>query len=334
MLNPFLSSVILAFLLYPLVIKINKILDKIKTFKINRLLSIVFTYLLFISFLLFICFFVLPDVFISIKDIVSKMPEYIDQLQKLLESFNINANKLNIDTIESVIISKSQALMSDLANFIPNVVETSKTVVSIIFNGLITFVFSIYLLIDLNRIMGFLNYAGESLFGKRKNTKLKTVIFDCTSSINSFLIGKIIDSIIMGILLFIILNIFGFKYALLISFIVGVTNIIPDIGPFIGAIPGCLIYLAISPKSAFIFLVIILCLQQFDGMFLGPKILGKKLGIRPVLILPSVIVGGYYFGILGMILGVPLVSVLAIYFNNFLKARKEKQDSNKENDEE
>jgi predicted PurR-regulated permease PerM len=109
---------------------------------------------------------------------------------------------------------------------------------------------------------------------------------------------------------------------------VGVTNIIPDIGPIIGAIPGILIYLAISPADAFSFFIIILCLQQFDGMILGPKILGEKLGIRPIIILPSVIIGGHYFGIVGMVLGVPLATVISIYLNKYIENKKERNKNN------
>lgn len=332
-LSPFLSSIIIAFLLYPLVNKFNTILDKIHKFKTNRIISIVFSYLIFIGFLVFICVFVLPDVFVSIGDIISKTPEYFEQFKQLLLVFSIDIQDVDFSIIESFLINKSQELLQDITTMAPNIFNMSKNIIGTIFSSIISFAFSIYILVDLNRISNFLNYAGNVLFGKEKHEKIRKVILECTSSINGFLIGKIIDSTIIAIIIFIILNIGGFKYCLLISFIIGITNIIPDVGPFIGAIPSFLIYLAISPKQAFIFLVIIICLQQFDGMFLGPKILGHKLGVRPILILPSVIIGGYYFGILGMILGVPFISVFSTYFNNFLKKKELSQKERIKKDE-
>lgn len=331
-LNPFLYSIAIAFLLYPLVNKINNILDKIKKLKINRILSIIITYIIFIAFIAFICVFVLPDVINSLIEIIDKTPEYIQDITNLLKEKNIVIDNLDMATIQENVNIKIQEILKDLYNIVPQILEYSKSLVSILFSIFVAFVFSIYILIDLNRILGFLNYAGECLFGAKRNEKIKEVLFDCTSSINSFLTGKIIDSFIIGIIIFVILNIGGFKYALLISFIVGVTNIIPDIGPFIGAVPGIVIYLSISPKDALMFSIIILCVQQFDGMFLGPKILGKKLGIRPILILPSVIIGGYYFGIAGMVLGVPLISVLSTYISKYLEKRK-KELQEKENQE-
>lgn len=337
-LNPFLCSIVLSFLLYPIVNKINKLIDKIKVTRINRLLSILLTYILFIGFIVFIFAYVLPDVVQSIIDIISRTPEYLENITNFLEEKNIVIESLDINVIQENINLKMQELLKNLENIMPKVFEYSKNVISGVFSTIVSFVFSIYLLIDLKRIVGFLSYAGDCLIGKEKNEKLKNIIYDITSSINNFLTGKIIDSFVIGIIVFIVLNIGHFKYALLISFIVAVTNVIPDIGPFIGAIPGVIIYLSINPKDALLFLIIIICIQQFDGMFLGPKILGKKLGIRPVLILPSVIVGGYYFGILGMVLGVPLMSVLATYTSKFLEKKKklleEKKETIKDNENE
>ena len=108
-------------------------------------------------------------------------------------------------------------------------------------------------------------------------------------------------------------------YALLISVIVGVTNMIPYFGPFIGAVPGVLIYLFISPLEALGFAVMILALQQFDGLILGPKILGSSTGLKPLWVIFAITLGGAYGGVLGMFLGVPVVAVISHLFNKFLK---------------
>ena len=124
---------------------------------------------------------------------------------------------------------------------------------------------------------------------------------------SKFIIGKAIDSIIIGIVTFIVLSIMGMPYVLILSFLIGITNMIPVFGPFIGAIPSCaLILLSDGPQKAISFVVFIVILQQFDGNVLGPKILGNQLGVSAFWIMCSVIIGGGLFGIVGMILAVPL----------------------------
>ena len=117
------------------------------------------------------------------------------------------------------------------------------------------------------------------------------------------------------------MSIFQFKYPILISVIVGITNMIPYFGPFIGAIPGVFIYLFIDPKMAIMFAIMILALQQFDGIYLGPKILGDLTGIKPLWVIFGITVGGAYFGVLGMFLGVPTVAVLMYILDLFLKKK-------------
>ena len=127
---------------------------------------------------------------------------------------------------------------------------------------------------------------------------------------SGFINGKIVDSIIIGILTFIVLSIFRMPYALLISVIVGITNIIPYFGPFMGAIPSALIILMIDPIKGFWFIVIIIIIQQLDGNVIGPKILGESTGISSFWVLFSILLFGGLFGFVGMVIGVPLFAVI------------------------
>ena len=127
---------------------------------------------------------------------------------------------------------------------------------------------------------------------------------------SQFIVGKIIDSVIIGIINYIAMSIFKMPYALLISAIVGVTNVIPFFGPFIGAIPSAFIILLISPIQSLQFSVWILILQQIDGNIIGPKILGQTTGLSSFWILFSIILFGGLFGVLGMIIGVPTLAVV------------------------
>ena len=131
-----------------------------------------------------------------------------------------------------------------------------------------------------------------------------------------FFLGKIIDSLIIGLICFAFMFIFKMPYAVLISVLVGVTNIIPYFGPFIGAVPSVILILLINPNKVVGFIVFIFILQQFDGMFLGPKILGKNTGLSSFWVLFSILVFGALFGFVGMIIGVPLFAIIYSIINN------------------
>ena len=140
-----------------------------------------------------------------------------------------------------------------------------------------------------------------------------------------FISGKIIDSIIIGILCFIIMSIFGWEYSLLISCIIGITNIIPFFGPFIGAIPSALLLLMVNPMHCLYFIILIIALQQFDGNILGPKILGDSTGLGSFWVLFAVLVGGGLFGFIGMVVSIPVFAVIYAYCARALNRRLAKR---------
>ena len=136
-----------------------------------------------------------------------------------------------------------------------------------------------------------------------------------------FISGKIIDSIIIGILCFIIMSIFGWEYSLLISCIIGITNIIPFFGPFIGAVPSALLLLMVNPMHCLYFVILVIILQQFDGNILGPKILGDSTGLASFWVLFAVLVGGGLFGFVGMVVSIPVFAVIYAYCARALNRR-------------
>ena len=140
-----------------------------------------------------------------------------------------------------------------------------------------------------------------------------------------FISGKIIDSIIIGIICFIAMSILGLEYSLLISCVIAITNIIPFFGPFIGAIPSALLLLMVNPMHSLYFLILIIVLQQFDGNVLGPKILGETTGLASFWVLFAILVGGGLFGPIGMVLGVPVFAVLYAYTSRALNKRLTKK---------
>ncbi|MGX8773459.1 MAG: AI-2E family transporter [Bacillota bacterium] len=140
-----------------------------------------------------------------------------------------------------------------------------------------------------------------------------------------FISGKIIDSVIIGILCFIIMSLFGWEYSLLISCVIGITNIIPFFGPFIGAIPSALLLLMVNPMHCLYFIILVILLQQFDGNILGPKILGDSTGLGSFWVLFAVLVGGGLFGFAGMVLSIPIFAVIYAYCARALNRRLAKR---------
>ena len=182
-------------------------------------------------------------------------------------------------------------------------------------------IISIYLLIDKEKFFALGKKVTASLF----NEKHTRVILDLAKRTNltfgRFIGGKIVDSAIIGVLTFIILTIFKMPYVLLISVIIGITNVIPFFGPFIGAIPSAIIILFVSPIQAIWFLVIVLVIQQVDGNIIGPKILGDSIGISAFWILFSILVAGKLFGLVGMIIGVPMFALIYSIIKDVIEAR-------------
>lgn len=156
---------------------------------------------------------------------------------------------------------------------------------------------------------------------REKSDRIFEFAYYSNRTFGGFINGKLIDSLIIGILCFILMTIFRLPYAVLVSAIVGVTNIIPFFGPFIGAVPSVIIICFESPVQAVYFLIMILALQQFDGNILGPKILGGTTGLASFWVLFAILLGGGLFGFVGMILGVPVFAVIYYYAGRYIKTR-------------
>lgn len=216
-------------------------------------------------------------------------------------------------------------LMNYSSDIVPYLYQFSSSVFSTVYNILIGLVVSVYLVIDGRQLMEKIKKIVYAVTPKGKEKRTWDVILKCNHIFNGFLFGKMIDSLIIGILCLIAMSILRLPYALLMSVIVGITNMIPYFGPIIGAVPGVVIFFFINPKLSLIFAILILVLQQFDGLYLGPKILGDLTGIKPLWVIFGVTVGGALFGVMGMFLGVPTVAVITYLFDLLLERKLQKK---------
>ncbi len=309
-------------LLFPLYKKTNLKMDK-KLENRTRVYSISLTFILAISLLYSFIQFVIPQVYESIISIVGQLPTYYNNLITALDTlFRENPE---MEQYVADIFSRFSNLNRDLLSSINSIVQTlSQSVISLfreILNLVIGCIISIYLLFSKER---FIAQSRKIIYACFERSTANNIISDLkmiNRTFGGFISGKLLDSIIIGILCYICISIIGTPYPLLISVIVGVTNVIPYFGPFIGAIPSAILILMVDPIECIYFVIFILVLQQFDGNILGPKILGNSIGISAFWIIFSVTVFGGLLGVIGMVIGVPLFAVIYNLFNRYIRKR-------------
>ena len=268
-----------------------------------------------------------PQLFDSIMTLLNALPDYIEHTEEIVLDF-FTTNGINSDIITSFaekndLIGKATNIVT---NLIPQVVDYTYQIGSAILDLLLGIVSALYMLMDKDRLLRYCKKINYALFPINVSSYLHRLALSSCDIFNNFIIGKAIDSIIIGILCYIGTVVFKFPYGILVSVFIGVTNMIPVFGPFIGGIPGTLIMFMIDPWLALWFALFVFALQQFDGNFLGPLILGDKLGIPTIGILFSVCIGGGLFGVAGMFIGVPCFAVIYQAIREYINIRLEKKE--------
>lgn len=304
----------------------HKIIKKSKI-KPKRGIAILLTYITMFFIVSLFIQFVLPQLIDSIVGLVNDIPSYINNTSKyfydLMQGLNIDEEYFNI------IVDNFNGFVDIVIKFTTNLIPVLGTLIakvaSSVWNIILGLIISIYLLIDKHKLCALNKKITYAIFPEGAANKVIEITHRSNITFGKFLSGKIIDSTIIGILTFIILTIFNMPYTLLISVIIGITNIIPFFGPFIGAVPAFVIILFVSPIQAFWFLLIILIIQQIDGNIIGPKILGNSIGISAFWILFSILVAGKVLGLLGMIIGVPLFAVMYSIIKDIIEGKLKKK---------
>ncbi|MGL5540734.1 MAG: AI-2E family transporter [Erysipelotrichaceae bacterium] len=254
----------------------------------------------------------LPQLVQSIGSFIDQAPEYIERFRGVVSEFALQ-NNLDLSQLNSLLGIENKDLFNQLTNFIQNVIPSllmaSLQITSTLFNVVLGIMAGAYMLLDKERFLAMIRKVLFALLPQAYAHYVLSVGNRANEIFNSFIVGKAIDSLIIGILCYIGMEVLQLPYAVLISVIVGVTNMIPVFGPFIGAVPGLIILTIINPLYFIYFGLFVLALQQLDGNLIGPLILGDKLGLPSLFILFAVVVGGGLFGIVGMFIGVPLFAL-------------------------
>ena len=326
-LSPFLWGAFIAFLINPLVkLFDHKIFGRIKPLKNHdkprKMLSLLISYLLVIFVVVIMFVYLLPQIGSSLTEIVNQVPTWLTQVNNSLLHFEEEHPDFDYDMINDFFNSITPQLMDFSKNIVTNVVPviftTSISVVKGLLNVLIAFIVSVYMVSDKKLLARGFKRVLYSVASERTGDKIMETLRECYHIFSQFVLGKTVDSFIIGWICFFCMTILKLPFTPIISLIVGITNMIPYFGPFIGAVPGIVLILMVDPIKAIIFTVLIVVIQQFDGLYLGPRILGETVGLRPLWIIFAITIGGSMAGVIGMFLGVPVVAVLAYLLDKLL----------------
>lgn len=323
----------IAFVLNPIVKLIYKLFYS-KIFKgkdlkkTSKIIAIVISEIILILFIAGLLWTLIPALITSITEIFNNITPMTEKVQKFFQSalssypsaYDFIADKLSeINTNANDMLAKLQPMLN-------NVLSGAWGFFGVLKDFALGFFVSIYLLFSKESLIAQLKKIMLALFKKKSCNRIFNFSSKCNYIFSGFLTGKVLDSLIIGLICIPFLFILKMPYAPLLAVIIGVTNIIPFFGPFIGAIPTSLLVLIIDPKKVIPFLIFVILLQQFDGNILGPKILGDSTGLPPIWVMISLFIGGGLFGFVGMILAVPTFAVIYDLFKESvekkLKAKK------------
>lgn len=325
-LQPIIIGIVLAYLLNPVMVFIEgwvaKILVKyVKNEKriksLSRMIGIAGAWLFFGSIIVVLVASILPTIVESIMSMIRSFPDEVNNLLAWLNDVVEDGSELEAFLNEAIVSSSAwfqtwlkETILPQLESYIGSIMSGAVAGVKTVLNVFIGFVVSVYVLTTKDTFSG---QAKKVVYAFFKPSQANVIIDTVRKShelFGGFISGKLLDSLIIGILAYIVLSIMKMPYTVLVSVIVGVTNVIPFFGPFIGAIPSFFIILLQDPLQSLYFLIFIFILQQIDGNIIGPKILGNTTGISAFWIVFSTTFFGGLWGFPGMVLGVPLTAVI------------------------
>ena len=327
LLTPFAVGFTIAYLINPLILAIKKIWFRIFKKSCKNAIAMIISYILVLLLVVFLFINILPQVWMSLDMIVGQIPSSIEKAYGWLETEgnlylqNLTNNKIAIKDILDIVESNIEPALKNMGDNINKVLNFTTSIAKFVLNLIFGVLISIYMLMHKDIYKGQVIKGVFAIFNEDKAKSIIDFWHSVNNTFSRFVIARIVDSIIIGVLCWISCLILGFNNSLLIAFIVGITNVIPYFGPFLGAIPCALIVLLQSPMDMLIFIIFILILQQFDGNILGPKLLGDSLGLTSFWIIFAVVITTGIFGIVGMFIGVPLFTVIYMLVRDFINKR-------------
>ncbi len=321
-LAPVMFGIPIAFILDSLVSALMKLFTKLparrkplsrRRISVCRAVSIALSEIVFVAVITLLIQSIVPQVTDSLRRIISNSERYIANFQAWVRPMLDDYPDIEVyvtEQLENISKVVRNFLTNDLGRLVGIITSSITGVGTYVYNFIIGLIVSIYLLANKTHILGLSKKLIYTLFGPVPGNRTIEVGRYTTRVFKGFLVGKLLDSMIVGVLCFLGTTLLGIPYSMLISIVVGVTNVIPYFGPIIGAVPSGLLVLMLDPIKCLYFVIFILLLQQLDGNVIGPKILGNTTGVSSLGVMLSILVGGGLFGLPGMILSVPTYGVI------------------------
>lgn len=342
--SPFIYGLVMAYLLCPvynLVVRKlykvgkNRFKSKKNAFRFSRIVATVVSLIVLIGAVGGLFALVLPETIASVVNLVQVVPGRLTDLAIWAEDSLVSTKHPEIaDYLDSVIINARKTLINWTENnFMPKIGEYMSQIsqgifitVKTMFNVVIGIIVCVYFLNSKEIFKGQTRKCIMALVSRERANEIFEFGNFCNRTFGGFINGKLIDSVIIGIICFVAMTIIDLPYPVLVSSIIGVTNFIPFFGPFIGAVPSTIIICVESPIKALYFIILVIVLQTFDGNILGPKILGGTTGLASFWVMFAIILCGGIFGFVGMILGVPVFAVLYYYSRKFISKKLKRRN--------
>ena len=333
---PFIIGIGIAFVLN-ILLKIieTKIYPKIfkkktkRNEKLKRPICLVSVMVLVIALLSLIFKLVIPELINAVEIFSESLPKYTEIIENYLEEkdFSEENIKMVTDTLNEVQKKATSFVMTNTDEIAEGIFNMATTIVNYIVNGVIALVFALYILAQKENFTRQVNKVMRAFFDKNIINKIETVVGITNKAFYNFASGQFVEALIIGILCFIGMIILRIPYSTTISVLVAFTALIPMFGAFIGTIIGAFLILMIDPIKAIIFVIFIIILQQFEGNLIYPKVVGKSVGLPGIWVLVAVTIGASTFGIIGMIISVPLCAILYGVLVNVTNERLKKGKS-------
>lgn len=324
---PFLNGFIIAYLINPVLTTCEKWFDRVSRKhdkkKLRRVLSIIVSYLLVFGSIILFCILIAPQIGKSIAQFALQVQEWAPKAYDAIANFIINTDYQNYITqsLEKLVKNVGKLALSYSGDSIAAVYFGVKNVAKGIINLVLGFIISLYMLYDKERFIRQAKMLTNTFFKKEKANRIIDVAAEAHVIFSGFIGAKIIDSLIVGVICMIGMWILRLPYAELIGFIVGISNLIPYFGSWIGGIVSALMIMVVSPIQSLWFIILLLVLQQIDNSIISPKILGDSTGISPFWTVFAILVGGGFFGIVGMLIGVPLFALIYSLFSAYVRKK-------------
>lgn len=338
-LSPFVGGFAVAYILNPILNFYERLFETLFQGKLksrpSRVLSLVFTYITAGVILTMFFHIVIPQVTASVTGLASQVKDWLPRVEEwvygLIEKYDVKNWSLSefeqglIDKLFAAAEQFVKNLTTTATTAITVVAQTAVSITNVVINTILALLISVYLLFGKETFLAQIKKLFTALLPGDLLRLARRMVLKSHQIFSGFIGGKLLDSCIIGVLCFAAMSLLGWPYAMLISVIVGITNVIPFFGPFIGAVPSILIMMISSPKLALFLAILILVLQQLDGNIIGPKILGDSIGLPPLWVIFAITFFGSVWGILGMFIGVPTFAVIYYMIREWTAWRLEKK---------